>query len=159
MIYTWKDYDPEAMPFVEDWLDGQTIALTSLEDGWNAFHDYWITEGGLTVGKDYWCKVVYINDDPLAVIAFSAEKENYHIMEIVVKPEMRGKGHGTAMLRELLSDGKALFDHQITKATAVIFPNNTASQRAFEKAGFVIDRVSDKGDAMYYSFVRKNERN
>ena len=157
MIYSWKDYDPKAMLFVDNWLEGQAVVLTGLEDGWNAFHNYWITEGGLTVGKDYWCKVVYINDDPLAVIAFSAEKEKYHIMEIVVKPEMRGKGHGTAMLRELLSDGKALFDHRIAEATAVIFPNNPASQRAFEKVGFVFDRGNDEGDVWYYSFTKKDE--
>ena len=57
MIYSWKDYDPKAMLFVDNWLDGQAVVLTGLEDGWNAFHNYWITEGGLTVGKDYWSKL------------------------------------------------------------------------------------------------------
>lgn len=152
MRFDWKDYVSDTMPFVEDWLDDYAVRMTGMDDGWRAFHEYWITEGGMTPGKDYWCKVVYDQAAPFAVIAFSLYEGNYHVMELLVKPEMRGKGLGTVLLRELLSNGETLFGHLIEKATAVIFPNNPASQKAFEKAGFAFDHANDEGDVWYYSY-------
>ncbi len=76
-------------------------------------------------------------------------------MGLLVKPEMRGNGLGTALLRELLSDGEMIIGHQIERATAVIFPNNIASQKAFEKAGFVFDHLHEDGDAWYYRYEKE----
>ena len=152
MSFIWKDYDPLSMPFIEKWLDENAVRMTGMDGGWRAFHEYWITEGGMTPGKDYWCKVVYDQAAPFAVIAFSLYEGNYHVMELLVKPEMRGKGFGTALLCDLLSDGEMIIGHRIERATAVIFPNNPASQKAFERAGFVFDPVNDDGDAWYYCY-------
>ena len=149
MSFIWKDYDPLSMPFIEKWLDENAVRMTGMDGGWRAFHEYWITEGGMTPGKDYWCKVVYDEATPFAVIAFSLYEGNYHVMELLVKPEMRGKGFGTALLYDLLSDGEMIIGHRIERATAVIFPNNPASQKAFERAGFVFDHVND--DSGLYS--------
>ena len=155
MRFDWKDYAADTMPFVEDWLDDYAVRMTGMHGGWRAFHEYWITEGGMTPGKDYWCKVVYDQAAPFAVIAFSLHEGNYHVMELLVKPGMRNNGLGSALLRDLLSDGETIIGHRIDKATAVIFPNNPASQKAFERAGFVFDCTSD--DAWYYSFTGKEE--
>ena len=152
MRFIWKDYDSRSMPFIEDWLDDYAVRMTGMDDGWKSFHEYWITEGGMTPGVDYWCKVVYEGEKPVAIIAFSLYEENYHVMELLVKPEMRGKGFGTALLRDLLSDGETIIGHRIDKATAVIFPNNPASQKAFEKAGFAFDHANDDADAWYYCY-------
>ena len=157
MRFDWKDYAADTMPFVEDWLDDYAVRMTGMDDGWRSFHEYWITEGGMTSGKDYWCKVVYDQATPFAVIALSLYEETYHVMELLVKPEMRGKGFGTALLRDLLSNGETIIGHRIEKATAVIFPNNPASQKAFERAGFTVDCTSD--DVWYYSFTGKEENN
>lgn len=152
MRFIWKDYDSRSMPFIEDWLDVYAVRMTGMDDGWKSFHEYWITEGGMTPGKDYWCKVVYDQAAPFAVIAFSLYEGNYHVMELLVKPKKRGKGFGTALLRDLLLYGEMIIGHRIEKATAVIFPNNPASQKAFEKAGFVFDHANDDGDAWYYCY-------
>ncbi len=151
MRFDWKDYGADTMTFVEDWLDDYAVRMTGMDDGWRAFHEYWITEGGMTPGKDYWCKVVYDQAAPFAVIAFSLHEGNYHVMELLVKPGMRNNGLGSALLRDLLSDGETIIGQRIDKATAVIFPNNPASQKAFERAGFVFDHADDDGDAWYYS--------
>ena len=153
MRFDWKDYAADTMPIVEDWLDDYAVRMTGMDDGWKSFHEYWITEGGMTPGKDYWCKVVYDQAAPFAVIAFSLYEGNYHVMELLVKPEKRGKGFGTALLRELLSNGEMIIGHRIERATAVIFPNNPASQKAFEKAGFVFDHANDDDDACYYCYT------
>ena len=152
MRFNWKNYHPDTMPFVEEWLDDYAVKMTGIDDGWQAFHEYWITDGEMTLGKDYWCKVVYDHDTPFAVIALSLYEGNYHVMELLVKPDKRGKGFGTALLREMFSDGETSIGHRIDKATAVIFPNNPASQKAFERAGFVFDHANDDADAWYYCY-------
>ena len=152
MKFDWKNYFPNTMPFVEEWLDDHAVRMTGMEDGWRAFHEYWITDGEMMLGKDYWCKVVYDDKTPFAVIALSLHDGSFHIMELLVKPEMRGNGLGTALLCELLSDGETIIGHRIERATAVIFPSNPASQKAFEKAGFVFDHANDDGDAWYYVY-------
>ena len=151
-MFFWKDYDPDTMPFVEEWLDDHAVRMTGMDDGFRAFHEYWINDGEMTLGKDYWCKIVYNGKTPFAVISLSLCEGSFHVMELLIKPEMRGKGLGTALLRELLSDGETIISHRIEKATVVIFPNNPASQKAFEKAGFVFDRANEDGDALYYSY-------
>ena len=151
MRFIWKDYDPLSMPFIEKWLDENAVRMTGMGGGWRAFHEYWITEGGMTPGVDYWCKVVYEGEKPVAIIAFSLYEGTYTVMELLVKPELRGHGIGTSLLRELISRGNLIFGNRIKKAAAVIFPTNTASQKAFEKAGFVFERVHEDGDAWYYS--------
>ncbi len=152
MRFDWKDYAADTMPFVEDWLDDYAVRMTGMDDGWRSFHEYWIAEGGMTPGKDYWCKVVYDQAIPFAVIALSLHEGNYHVMELLVKPEMRNNGLGSALLRDLLSDGETIIGHRIERATAVIYPNNPASQKAFEMAGFVFDHTDDDGDAWYYCY-------
>ena len=108
--FIWKDYDPLSMPFIENWLDEYAVKMTGMDDGWRSFHEYWITEGGLTPGVDYWCKVVYEGEKPVAIIAFSLYEGTYTIMELLVKHELRGHGIGTSLLRELISRGDLIFD-------------------------------------------------
>ena len=141
------------MPFVEEWFDDHAVRMTGMDDGWRAFYKYWITDGEMKLGKDYWCKVVYDYDTPFAVIALSLYEGSFHIMELIVMPEMRGNGLGAALLRELISEGETIIGHRIEKATAVIFPNNPASQKVFEKAGFVFDHANEDGDAWYYCYT------
>ncbi len=152
MRFIWKDYDSRSMPFIEDWLDDHAVRMTGMDNGWRAFHEYWIAEGGMTPGVDYWCKVVYEGEKPVAIIAFSLYEGTYTVMELVVKTELRGHGIGTSLLRELISRGDLIFGNMIEKAAAVIFPANTASQKAFERAGFVFDHVNDDGEAWYYCY-------
>lgn len=86
MRFIWKDYDSRSMPFIEDWLDDNAVRMNGMDDGWRSFHEYWIAEGGMTPGKDYWCKVVCDHNTPFAVIALSLYEGNYHDMELLVKP-------------------------------------------------------------------------
>ena len=74
-------------------------------------------------------------------------------MEIVVKPEERGKGKGTSILNELMKNGELIIGRTIDFAEAVIYPSNTASEKAFKKAGFVIDYIHEDGDAINYKYV------
>ena len=36
MKFLWKDYDPGADAFCEEWLDAEATRLTGLDDGWRS---------------------------------------------------------------------------------------------------------------------------
>ena len=151
MYFVWNDYDPNTMGYIENWLDEPAIRSTGLDEGFRAFYEYWANEEGYDVGENYWCKVVCEDNTPLAVIAFCLHEQKIIIMEIVVHPDKRGRGFGTRLLLELLHREEIL-GFPIRKSEAVIFPNNVASQKAFEKAGFQHHHSHKNGDAMYYIY-------
>lgn len=151
MQYKWKDYIPETMDFVECWLDALAVHFTGLDDGWQDFYEYWLNEEHSILGKNYWCKVVYENETPFAVVALGINDGTLIIMELVVKPDMRNKGMGTLLLKELMENGKAILNEDIQKAEAVIYPSNVASQKVFEKSGFIYGSNED-GDAITYIY-------
>ncbi len=151
MNFTCRDYHPETMRYIENWLDESAVKSTGLDDGFHAFYEYWANEDGFVVGENFWCKVVFENDEPLAVIAFCLYEEKINIMEIVVVPAKRGQGRGSKILKELLENGQ-IIGFVIHKSEAVIYPNNIASQKAFEHAGFKYHHTNEDGDAMYYVY-------
>lgn len=152
MKYNWINYNPQIMNFVEDWLDADAVSATGLDNGWKAFCEYWLNEENTVCGENYWCKVVYESGIPFAVIAIGYHDNKHNIMELVVNPKERNKGKGTDLIKELMNNGTVIVGREITNAEAVIYPSNHASQKAFEKAGFVFDCAHDDGDALYYIF-------
>jgi len=151
MDLIWQDYDPETMGYIEKWLDDAAIKSTGLDEGFRAFYEYWANEDGFILGKNYWCKVVSEATEPFAVIALCEHEGKIIIMELFVAPEKRGLGLGTKLLKELLHGGSVL-GFGVEKSEAVIFPDNTASQKAFEKAGFRHHHTHEDGDALYYVY-------
>ncbi|MBE5874091.1 MAG: GNAT family N-acetyltransferase [Lachnospiraceae bacterium] len=87
----------------------------------------------------------------MALIAFCLYEGKIEIMETFVVPEKRGQGIGSKVLKELLKNGQ-IIDFVIHKSEAVIYPNNIASQKAFENAGFKYHHTHEDGDAMYYVY-------
>lgn len=154
MNYAWEDYAPETMGYVEKWLDRKAVKLTGMDDGFHDFYEYWANEEGFIVGKNYWCKVVFEDDKPFAIIALSLYEGNITIMETLVAPKMRGKGKGTKVLKELLENSKSIIGIDIHKAEAVIFLSNKASQKAFENVGFKHESTHEDGDAMNYVYEK-----
>lgn len=153
--FVWCDYDPVTMGYVENWLDESAVKSTGLDEGFRAFYEYWAKEEGFSVGENFWCKVVFENDTPLSVIAFCQHEQKIIIMEIVVAAELRGQGIGTRLLRELLESDE-IIGFTIQKSEAVIFPTNTASQKAFENAGFQYHHTYEDGSAILYRYERSN---
>ncbi len=149
--YVWRDYHPQTMAYVESWLDEHAVKSTGLDEGFRSFYEYWAGEKGFTVGENYWCKVVFENDTPFAVIALCLHEQTILVMEIVVKPQRRGQGVGTKLLTELLGR-RDILGFPVQKSEAVIFPSNTASQRAFERAGYRLHHTHEDGTAMYYVY-------
>ena len=149
--YVWRDYNPSTMGYVENWLDAHAVRSTGLDEGFRNFYEYWAKEDGFVVGENFWCKVVYESETPLAVIAFCQHEHTILVMEIVVDPQRRGRGIGTKLLKELLGS-KEIIGSAVRKSYAVIFPGNTASQKAFENAGYRYHHTHEDGTAMYYHY-------
>ena len=152
MGFVWRDYSPEAMGYIENWLDDVAIKSTGLDNGFRDFYEYyWANEDGFVVGQNFWCKVIFENDEPIACIAFCYHECKITIMEFVVKPEKRSQGNGSKVLKQLF-ECKEIIGLDIQKSEAVIFPNNIASKRAFENAGFKYHHTHEDGDASYYVY-------
>ena len=149
--FLWMDYDPVGMEFVETWLDSEAVKQTGLDDGFRPFYEYWAMEDGFLPGKNFWCKVVYDGEVPIAVIAFCLYEDKISIMELVVRPEKRGCGYAAKLLNELLKSNRIL-PFPVSKSEAVIFPGNIASQKAFEKAGYRYHSTHEDGQSVLYIF-------
>ncbi len=157
MKFVWCDYNPNTMGYIENWLDEPAVKSTGLDEGFRNFYEYWAKEDAFAVGENYWCKVVFEDNRPLAVIAFCRHECTLLIMEIVVDPEKRGQGIGTKLLKELL-ECEEMTGSAVLKIEAVIFPGNIASKRAFENAGFQYHHTHEDGDAMYYVYEHGSEQ-
>ena len=152
MVFTWIDYNPETMGYVENWLDEHAVRMTGMDDGFRQEYEYWSNEDCNVVGENYWCKVVFENGVPFAVIEFGMHEDVVMIMETLVAPEKRGQGMGSKAIKELLEKSKTIIGIDIEKAEAIIYPSNIASQKAFEKAGFMYHHTHEDGDAMIYIY-------
>ncbi len=159
MRFGWKPYCPGDAGLVDSWLDASAIHATGLEDGWQSFYDYWMTESAAGEGKDR-CFLISYQADPIAVMYIAAMGREITVSEFIVRPSMRGKGYGTAVIAELLTHAGQLLHTSAGLAKAVIFPGNLASIRAFEKAGFVCasENHDDCGDSLNYEYMLCSDR-
>ena len=88
----------------------------------------------------------------IAAIAVGLWKGELTISELIVAPEKRSRGSGSALLIELLENSGGILGKDFESAKAVIFPDNAASQKAFERAGFHFESAHPDGDAWYYVY-------
>ncbi|MBQ4509778.1 MAG: GNAT family N-acetyltransferase [Clostridia bacterium] len=154
MKFVWKNYCKKYIETVDSFLDNEAIKYTSCDGGFNAFYTYWHNELG---ESKFWCKVILIENEPIAVISLAKAPDNvFTIQEFIVSPKHRGKGYGSAILKELLICSNNIIGQDIIIAEAVIYPDNFASQKVFQKTGFIYAGAHPDGDALYYRYV-KNE--
>lgn len=154
--FEWKDYSSEYSQIVELLLDKEAIKYTGCDESFESFYSYWLKELGQ---NNFWSKVIFSDNKLIGVIAFAKAPNNvYTIQEIIVSPSKRGQGYGTKILNELLNFSKDIIGQNIILAEAVIYPENIASQKAFEKAKFVYTGSHPDGDAWYYQY-KKAESN
>ena len=116
MNFDWCDFNTETMVFVENWLDEHAVRMTGMDDGFRLEYEYWSNEDCNVVGENYWCKVVFENEVPFAVIEFGMHEGVVTIMEIIVAPEQRVKGMGSKAIKELLYNAKTIIGIDIEKA-------------------------------------------
>lgn len=156
MKYSWADYGEPYYDIVESWMDETAIKGLGLDDGgWKVYYEHCLQDELSCLGKNFWCKVILDGDKPFAVVAlFMMDDGTLSVSEYAVAPSLRGKGYGSKALKELLTESMNILGHVVNSAGALVLPNNTASQRAFEKAGFKFHHVNPDGDAWIYTYQR-----
>ncbi len=147
MQFRWRNYISADAVLVDSWLDDYAVNETGLDDGWKSFFDYWQDENP-KYGATGFCLIAEENNVPFAVIYIGVIKNEAVISEYIVSPDMRGKGYGTAALKDIIINSNELLGTNIDVIQAVIYPSNKASQKAFEKAGFVKTSTHSDGDAL-----------
>ncbi len=139
MNFEWSEYDPSMSSLVDSWLDEEALRATRLDDDFDDFYQYWKKETDPARGEYFWCQLVSEEQRPFAAVAFSWFQQTVTVMEIVVDPALRGQGKGALVIKELVDSAEKWIGQPIDAFEAVIFPDNTASQVAFYKMGFVQD--------------------
>lgn len=150
MRFIWRDYDKFDKSVVEEWLDDEARRTTGIDGSFEELYRYWLDKSDTTVENELWCKVVFRADKAVAALLIGCHKGEFTLSEFIVDPMLRGKGIGTAVLTELIKHSVYILGKDITFVKAVIFPDNEASKRAFEKSGFNYDSTHPDGDSMYY---------
>ncbi len=156
MKYTWTDYSYIYKELVEPWIDEQARRFTGCDDGFDEYYQYWVNDSETKLGENFWTKIIIDDGEPIGIIALGLWDGVFNISEFIVRPDKRGRHLGSDILKELLIHSKNIIGSEIKHATAVIYPNNVASKKAFENAGFVFQSSHPDGDAWNYRFYKSN---
>lgn len=154
MKFTWDDYSATYKDVVETWLDEEAKKFTGCDDGFEGYYNYWVNEPDTTLGENFWAKIILQEDIPVGVLVIALWENVFTVSEYIISPNYRGKGIGPSALAEVLLEAKKILKKEIFEARAVIYPNNVASQKAFEKAGFQFESEHPDGDAWNYKYKR-----
>lgn len=136
MHFEWTDYRREDGAVVDSWLDEAAVAMTGLDESWDAYWQAVLSDAKNYPGCKDFCKIIWENGTAIAVICFGWYDGIVTVSEILVAPQRRGQGVGAQILRELIALADGWTGEKTKKFQAVIFAKNVPSQRAFEKAGF-----------------------
>ncbi len=144
MIFEWDDYKTEDAAEIDSWLDEEAVRFTAMDEGWNVDAAYWKEN---TADGMFWCKTISsggVLTGAVYIIEWNEkDQRGFTIGEVLLRPEVRGKGIGTAMIKELLDHSHEIIGKRMDSADAVVFTSNTSSIRMFEKAGFRIKARED----------------
>lgn len=152
-ILQWVDYDDKYAQLVDSWLDHEAISMTGLDTGWDVYWEAVKDDAVNFQGCKDFCKVILDNGIPCAAVCFGIFQNTLTISEIVVDPRFRGRRIGTKVLAELVNMAKNHTFDSLNRLTAVIYPQNVASQKAFRNAGFHYERKTDDGVDLIYSYI------
>ena len=148
--YHFIDYDPVAHRALDSWQGGD-IYRFAMENSISEEWQYYIDAEEYHAGIDTFCKVVLLNDRPVAVmIVFCNLDYPVGINPIIVDPALTGRGYGSEILCEFVANIDAILPFHSDLVDVVIDNKNIASIKAFAKAGFTLARLHPDGDAVFY---------
>ena len=158
MFFEWADYCEKYEDEISSWMndpDTCRFATDSIKDE----HEYYM---GISDDYDghnykfnetYFCKVILEESEISGVIIiFRGDEYPVHINPLIVNPKHRSKGYGTKIISELISNITDITGYDGNIFTADIFPDNKASIKAFEKAGFILAGIHISGDCAYWVY-------
>lgn len=136
MIFNWIDYIPEYSALIDSWLDPYAEKMTGIDEGWDSYWNAVLLDAVNFPGCVDCCKLVLKAGQPIAVVAFGYYQNDVTISEIIVAPEMRSKGYGSDIIKELIQLSRNWIPDPISRFSAIVFAQNVSSQKAFQNVGF-----------------------
>ena len=110
----------------------------------------------------FWCKTISsggVLTGAVYIIEWNEEnQEGFTIGEVLLRPDARGKGLGTAMIKELLDHSPEIIGKRMDSTDAVVFASNASSIRMFEKAGFTMKIREDDPTIVDVEFTHSKKR-
>ena len=159
MIFEWNDYKNEDAAEIDSWLDEEAVRFTSMDEGWNADAAYWMEN---TADGMFWCKTISsggVLTGAVYIVEWNEENQGgFTIGEVLVRPDARGKGIGTAMIKELMDHSIEIIGKRMNSPDAVICASNASSIRMFEKAGFTMKIREDDPTIVDVEFTHSKKR-
>jgi UDP-2,4-diacetamido-2,4,6-trideoxy-beta-L-altropyranose hydrolase len=127
----------------------RAVSFSSAPIRWETHVEWFLSKLG-----DPSCMFLIAEDtegNPVGQVRYDKDKEG-KMISVSVAPEFRGRGYGTAMIVLSLDE----FQRRYFEIHAYIKPDNLASIRAFEKAGFVDHGMTTVKDspAKHYVYSR-----
>ena len=157
-MFQWVDYEIKHARMIDSWLDAEAVAMTGIDAGWD---HYWLAVKADAVnfpGCEDFCKVIYADSDPFAVICFGVYQDEMTISEVVVAPRWRGMGKGSQLISELVESARTQWPREVKRITAVVFPQNRASQKAFRNAGFQLTDKTEDGVDFIFTYTLEGDK-
>ena len=155
MLLKWVDYCEKYEDEIKAWCQDELSLryATNEGEGIKEDYEYWRNEDGFIHNKTCFCKVVLDGEQPVAVLIMLGSNDYpLNINPIIVNPAFRNKGYCTRIIKELLDNTREILDVDKKCFEAGIDLENTASIRAFEKAGFVLAGKHKGGDFTYWVY-------
>ena len=138
------------------WANDPEVRLTSLSPepiDWDD-HVVWLTKKLI----DPSCHIFIASNTegvPVGQIRFDVQQDGSAAIDVHIAGESRGRGYGTSLIVEALDRLFCSTDIRIVHAYQR--PENTASIRVFEKAGFrSAGEIELKGHAVHHSVLRRS---
>lgn len=155
MEFQWDDYRKEYESALSNWGHDFITQRYATEDILQDIQ-YYQNHSEYLLGENFFCKVIS-KRQVLAVGIFLVHDQTLTINPLIVAPEARNHGYGTAIIYELVKETRKIFGNEYQQIIAGIDLSNHPSIRLFQKVGFQLEKIHDDGDFGYY--VYKGERN
>ena len=126
---------------LQSWQGDPEVRRWIYIDDWKEYF------GAVSPNPEYYLYTVFSVGAPIAQIAAERIGDELSLM-LIVEPQSRGKGVGRMVLLEMLTCSAALFG-DVSHFAAYIHPNNTASIKCFESAGFECKGSDPDGELIY----------
>lgn len=134
------------MNTMTEWHKSPSVRKWIYIDDWFAYYS------AVRDDPDYYLYSVY--SDGMLTAHIAAEKINGELaVDLIVNPQLQGKGYGTAVIKDMIIKTTGLFGN-IRSYTACIYPDNIPGRKCFEKAGFVFCKEGSGSELVYkYEFI------
>jgi RimJ/RimL family protein N-acetyltransferase len=133
------------IPMLQEWYADSD--LSDELDGDDLPHQF----ANMQSDPKYWAWIACVEDEPVGFVWFEIVEDGIGNESLGIRPDVRNRGYGSAMLRSLAATPEA---RRAVVIVAHIYPENVASIRCHEKAGFVCEN-EEPDDEGFLRFVHR----